>query len=501
MRKIGCGSYGDVFLDKDANEAIKKCSHEDGRNIWAGNLREMDILRRCGDHPNIVSLRRVSFDKDKESDHNKLALHLQYYPMNLDDFILTFKEKRLDLSTIRVIMVQILMGLEYLHINKIIHRDMKPNNILINPDTLEVALCDFGMADIRMRYRKAETEVTSPMFRAPEIFEEKRYSYEVDMWAVGLIFHYMLQGDYPYAYPNKEDREATARIKILKRTLNLLDAEDIEKRKEIHEEITNLRNKIKELVLSRIKKINVKETFKVRHTFRNLLIGLLQEDPNKRWTASQSLSSSFFDTVREKYIDSVHEKFKPVPIKLRKISFEDIPERKWISKYTMKYVSDNSEIDSDNLYPVVFHGIDIFEKYLASIRSDDDSCSKKSLGKYLSEQETYLFLYTCFYMAHKYYAITEIPLDFEDFFPEELITDISMEKAEEFEEYLLSKILDHWFFELTLYEIVEDLVNNPEPSDYYKTLKEYLIISQRTKNYNSYRTLYNEHFFKKSVIN
>lgn len=500
MRKIGCGSYGDVFLDKEANEAIKKCSHEDGRSIWAGNLREMDILRRCGNHPNIVSLRRVTFDKEKELSHNKLALHLQYYPMNLDDFIMTFKECRLDLSTIRIIMVQILMGLEYLHINKIIHRDIKPNNILINPETLEVALCDFGMADIRMRYRKAEVEVTSPMFRAPEIFKEKRYSYEVDMWAVGLIFHYMLQGEYPYHYPSTEDKAATARIKTLKKVLGALDSEDIEKRKEVLEEINEIRTKLKELVLSKIEEINLKKTFRTNYVFKNLLMGLLQEDPNKRLTASQALSSPFFDSVKEKYIDDVRKEFTPIPLKLRKISFENIPERKWISKYTMKYVSDNLEIDSDNLYPIVFHGLDIFEKYLASIKSDD-SCSKKSLGKYLNEQETYLFLYTCFYMAHKYYAVTEIPLDFEDFFPEELITDLSMEKAEEFEEYLLSKTLDYWFFDLTLYEIAEERINNPEPSDYYKILKEYLIVTQKTKNYNSYRTLYNEYFFKKSVIN
>ena len=75
------------------------------------------------------------------------------------------------------ILVQIFLGLEYLHSHKIIHRDLKPDNILINPETLEVAICDFGMADINMKYQVSETKVTSPIYRAPEVFL-KKYSYE-----------------------------------------------------------------------------------------------------------------------------------------------------------------------------------------------------------------------------------------------------------------------------------------------------------------------------------
>lgn len=488
MEELGDGTFGRVFLDNDKGEAVKKCFHETTNTIWSGNLREMDILRRCGNHPNIVSLLRVSFDKEENPEHNKLMLHLQPYPTNLDKFISSY-EGRFDMSTIRIITVQLLMGLEYLHINRIVHRDIKPANILINPETLEVVLCDFGMAHIRMRYRQGETEVTSPAYRAPEIYKEKKYSYEADIWAVGLILYYMIQGTFAYDYPNIEEKRSTKKINKLKEIL--LKTEDVEKRKNIREEIQTIKDELRDLVLSRIEKMNIKKSFNARYPFRNLLIGLLQEDANRRLSARQALDLPFFDSVREKYIDNVRKNFPIVSPKMKKISFQDIPERKWISKYTMKYVADNSDIDLENLYPVVFHGLDIFEKYLSYIRSTET----------LSEQETYLFLHTCFYISHKYYAVTLIPLEVEDFYPEELLSDDMIKKAEEFEEFMISKILDYSIFDMTLYEIVEERINNPDSSEYYKTLKEYLTLSQNTKKYNSYREMYLEHFFKKSVIN
>lgn len=493
MRKLGSGTYGNVFLDEVTNEAIKKCYHEDSRNIWAGNLREMDIVKRFGKHPNIVSLHRVTLDSSKDLHYNKLALHLQQYPTNLIRYISQQKGSKIDLTSSRIIIVQILMGLEYLHSNKIVHRDIKPDNILIDPSTLEVVLCDFGMSDIRMLYRKSDTKVTSPLFRAPEVLKEKRYSYEVDIWAAGLIFYRLLMGEYPYTYPLKEDREAEAKLKELHDKLR--ECSDDEEN-EIRDQIKKIRDKISKLILDEVQKIDIKKSFNAKYSYRNLLMGLLQEDPHKRLTATQALASPFFDSVRQKYIDNVRKEFPPVFIKLRKLSFEPLPERKWISKYTMKYISDSKDLDADVIYPIIFHGLDIFEKYLTYCKSQN-IISKKSTGKYLSEQETYLFLYACFYIAHKYYAITQVPFDFEDFFPQDLMTDHSMREAEKFEEYILSKVLDYQIFECTLYEIAEDMINNPQTSDYYKILKEYLALTQKVQDHNSYRSMYREHFFKK----
>lgn len=502
MEKIGHGSYGNVFFDESTNEAVKKCYHEDSRDIWAGNIREMDILKRCGGHPNIVTLNSVGIESTKDLEHNKLILRLKYYSHNLQSFMSKFKDNRVDISTIRIIIVQILLGLEYIHANKIIHRDLKPDNILINPDTLEVAICDFGMSEIFMRYKKSDSKVTAPLYRAPEVFKELYYSAEVDIWAVGLVFFSMIHGDCPYTYPLNREKKLLDKIHTLNSELNKTYDEERSpeisaKRRVLERKIKELKESIKSAILKEISTIDVKKMFSPKFAFRKLLEGLLREDPNKRMTATQALEDSFFDSVRAKYINTARSEHPPIPMKLQKLNIEDIPERKWISKYTMKYISENSDNDC---YPVVFHGLDIFEKYLHSCRVKGLLASR-SLGKYLNEKETYLYLYTCFYISHKFYAITEIPLDFEDFFPEDLAIDSNMEKAEDFEEYMLTDIINFKFFEYTLYEVAEEMINSPDTSDYYKILREYLSVTQKTQDYNSYRSLYREHILQKYQMN
>lgn len=493
MDVVGAGTYGEVYHDKSSGEAIKKCFHEDTRNVWAGNIREMDILRRCGSHPNIVSLYGVQVNNIKNIKYNKLSLRLKYYPTNLEKFASTYKNGRIDITTIRIITAQLLIGLEYLHANKIIHRDLKPDNILINPTNLEVAICDFGMSEIIMRYKKSDPKVTAPLYRAPEVFRERYYSDEVDLWAVGLVLFWMIYGEYPYNYPLEKEKKMTKQIETLTKKLKKCRSSE---KKVIQKDIQEIKESITNMILDEISKIDIKKTFSSRLGFRKLLEGLLQEDPNKRLTATKALEDPFFDPVRIKYIDSVRQEFKPLPIKLQKLSIEGLPERKWIQKYTLKYATDFKEYD---IYPIIFHGLDIFEKYLHFCR-DRDHEKDRTTGKYLNESEVFLYLYTCFYLVHKFYAVTEVALDFEEFFPEELLNDQNMCKAEEFEEFMIFKVLDFRIFNYTLYEITEEMLNNPIDNDYYKILNEYLNITQSVteiKNYNSYRDLYRQHIMHK----
>lgn len=248
-----------------------------------------------------------------------------------------------------------------------------------------------------------------------------------------------------------------------------------------------------------IKTIDIRKTFPGNYPFKNLLMGLLQIEPRQRLSATEALKSNFFNSVRHTYIDATHKEFPLKTLIMRKIYFEDIPERKWMTKYTFKYIRENPDVSPENLYPVIFHGLDLFEKYLYYLMMGEFTRDDSSSGKYISERETYLYLYTCFYLAHKYYAVTLIPYDFEEFFPDDLLTMELMEKAEEFERYLLEEVIDYKVFDYTLYEITEEMINNPQENDYNKILKEYLTVSQTTKKFNSYRSLYRETFFKKTL--
>lgn len=499
MKKLGSGSYGTVFHDPDSDTAIKRCFHEGSRHIWMGNLREIDILVRCGEHPNIVSIKDVTVE-DEDEEFNKATLHMEYYETNLHHFMKKHRDSQIETEVVRKIMVQILLGLEYLHANKIIHRDLKPDNILINTDTYDVAICDFGMADINMKYQPAEKKVTSPMYRAPEVFLKKHYSYEIDSWAAGIIFYQMLYQEYPFEYPRKNIKDLENEVDDL--TNKCEKEKNKTKRNKLIDQIEDKKLQIDNIIYNSISEGNIRKRFRSRQPYHNLLLNLLEIDPRKRCSIGQALENGFFIPVMEEYIAPTRKEFPPSPMVLNHISIEKIHERKWIDKYTSQFVSENKGLNCEILFPMVFHGIDLFERYLTFCRRHGSDLSKESLtkGKYLNEQETYLYLYTCFYIAHKYYSVTTYPFNFEDFFPRDIMSDSTMKKAEEFELFLLSTVIKYRIFNCTFYELEEEINNAPTERDYYRLLKNYLHTTQHLEKevtyYTSYRAMQREHSFR-----
>lgn len=495
MKKLGSGSYGSVFYDSDTNSAVKRCYHEGNRRIWMGNLREIDILVRCGNHPNIVSIKNIKVFDDDE--FNKVNLYMEKYDSNLHSFMKKYKEEQIEIDVIRKILVQIFLGLEYLHSHKIIHRDLKPDNILINPETLEVAICDFGMADINMKYQVSETKVTSPIYRAPEVFLKKKYSYEIDSWAVGIIFYKMLYQEFPFEYPDDTINKIEKEIAYLNNEYS--NEKNNAKKNKIIRKIDDKKAEIDNAIYNSINVDSIRKRFRIKQSYHNLLLSLLEIDPRKRCSISQALSNQFFNSVSKTYIIPTRSEFPPSPLSLNRVFIEKIPERKWIEKYTMKFTTENRDLSCENLFPIVFHGLDLFERYLMFCKKNDNSKKTLKDGKYLNEQETFLYLYTCFYISHKYYSVSYYAYDFEDFFPEEITTDSTMEKAETFEMFLISNVVNYEIFHCTLYELEEEINTSPTFSDYYNLLKNYLHttkeLEQDIEYYTSYRAMSRKHTF------
>jgi serine/threonine protein kinase len=95
-------------------------------------------------------------------------------------------------------MRQILEGLKHLHEHSIIHRDMKPDNMLLNHKG-EVKIIDFGMARttdlsyLHPQFKQMTQSVTTPIYKAPEVYlSQKLYNDKVDVWACGLVFYELL---------------------------------------------------------------------------------------------------------------------------------------------------------------------------------------------------------------------------------------------------------------------------------------------------------------------
>jgi serine/threonine protein kinase len=458
MKRIGSGMYGNVYLDGDT--AVKRCFYECKPNGML-NLREMDVMHRLKGHPYIVYLQKVGISNpekitDPEDENRgklleKISLVMELMPTNLQKAVP--KDKGMSIDEVRRIMAQILVALEYMHINRIFHRDLKPDNILYDPETGKINLCDFGMCGLEMNYSKLELEVTSLMYRAPEVFCKKRYSAHIDLWAVGCIMYFLLTGSPLINIPSDKTPD-----------------EDIIKMQ---------------------KEVSSKKLFKSRFEYRTLLEGLLKIDPRDRLSATQALKSRFFDPVRAELIDPVRKDFPVEEIILERVTMDYLPERKWIKETINDFLT---RFDEDDLcvYPVIFHGLEFFERYLSWARENQPSLPHGSpdSGRYLKKIETMLYLNACLFIAHKYYSVVYPVYEWEQFFPEELRTAELAAKAEEFEEFIITEVLDYSLFRFTLYEIAEWFIETPSYKHYLQILKIYLNVS--SWNNGTYRRMFRE---------
>ena len=196
LERLGNGTYGTVFKVKktSSNEilAVKKFNMEkelDG--IPSTALREIAILKQLN-HPNIVSVKDLAFGEH----HIELCLEYCTYDLKkLMDHLLKTDKASYNNSFIQNMMYQIIQGVEYLHCNKIFHRDLKPQNILVS-DAYIAKLADFGLSRVySIPLRPYTKEILTLWYRAPEmLLGVNTYSIGLDMWSIGCIFVEMFFG-------------------------------------------------------------------------------------------------------------------------------------------------------------------------------------------------------------------------------------------------------------------------------------------------------------------
>ena len=134
-------------------------------------------------HPNVVELKEVLFSKDQ------LYLVFEYLEYDLKKYMKK-KGAALPPEQTQSFLYQILQSLVFLHSNRIFHRDLKPQNLLISEDGKTIKLADFGLARAFGLPIKTYThEVVTLWYRCPEILlSAKHYSLGVDLWSTGCIF-------------------------------------------------------------------------------------------------------------------------------------------------------------------------------------------------------------------------------------------------------------------------------------------------------------------------
>ncbi|KAH0508654.1 Glycogen synthase kinase-3 beta [Microtus ochrogaster] len=192
---IGNGSFGVVYQAKlcDSGElvAIKKVL-QDKRF----KNRELQIMRKL-DHCNIVRLRYFFYSSGEKKDEVYLNLVLDFVPETVYRVARHYSRAKQTLPVIyvKLYMYQLFRSLAYIHSFGICHRDIKPQNLLLDPDTAVLKLCDFGSAKQLVRGEPNVSYICSRYYRAPElIFGATDYTSSIDVWSAGCVLAELLLG-------------------------------------------------------------------------------------------------------------------------------------------------------------------------------------------------------------------------------------------------------------------------------------------------------------------
>lgn len=191
LEKLGEGTYATVFKGTSnlvpGYIALKEIRLEQEEGAPCTALREVSLLKDLK-HNNIVNLFDIIFDK------TTLTLVFEYVDKDLKQYM-DDCANILSMNNVRLFLFQLLRGLEFCHSKKILHRDLKPQNLLIN-DRGELKLADFGLARIKSFPTKTYShEVVTLWYRPPDVLlGSTEYSTPIDIWAVGCIFFEMACG-------------------------------------------------------------------------------------------------------------------------------------------------------------------------------------------------------------------------------------------------------------------------------------------------------------------
>ncbi|XP_055513193.1 cyclin-dependent kinase 6-like [Leucoraja erinacea] len=199
LAEIGEGAYGKVYKARDLENngkcvALKRITvQRTPEGIPLIVIREVAWLKQLAlfDHPNIIRLFDVELDHQMDQ-AMKVTLVFELIEQDLCVFLTKVQEPGLPPNKVKDMIRQLFRGLDFLHSNRVVHRDLKPQNILVS-NKGQVKLADFGLARVYSFNMALTPVVVTLWYRAPEVLLYSRYTAAVDMWSAGCIFAEILQ--------------------------------------------------------------------------------------------------------------------------------------------------------------------------------------------------------------------------------------------------------------------------------------------------------------------
>ncbi|KAI3860226.1 hypothetical protein MKW98_031896 [Papaver atlanticum] len=193
VRKVGRGKYSEVFEGINTNNN-ERCVIKILKPVKKKKIkREIKILQNLCGGPNIIKLLDIVRDK-----HSKTP-SLVFEHVNSTDFKVLYPT--LTDNDIRYYIYELLKALDYCHSQGIMHRDVKPHNVMIDHEQRKLRLIDWGLAEFYHPGKEYNVRVASRYFKGPELLVDLQdYDYSLDMWSLGCMFAGMIFRKEPFFY-------------------------------------------------------------------------------------------------------------------------------------------------------------------------------------------------------------------------------------------------------------------------------------------------------------
>lgn len=297
---IGSGSFGVVYQAQIAETgemvAIKKV-YQDKRY----KNRELQMLKELN-HPNVIKMRQAFYSPGDKPDETYLNVVMDYIPDTLSRVIRQYYKAKtqMPLIILKLYAYQMLRSLAYIHAIGICHRDIKPQNVLVDSNTQVLKMCDFGSAKKLVKGEPNVSYICSRYYRAPElIFGATEYTTAIDVWSTGCVIAELILGQPLFPGESAVDQI----VEIIK----ILGTPNKNQILAMNPEYTEHRFPI-------IKAYPWQKVFKNKtlpDDFYDLIGKLLTYEPHLRAKPLKTLTHPFFDELRDK--NALLPNGKPLP--------------------------------------------------------------------------------------------------------------------------------------------------------------------------------------------
>lgn len=266
--------------------ALKEINLDSEEGTPSTAIREISLMKEL-DYENIVTLYDVIHTE------NKLTLVFEYMDKDLKKYMEVHgNQGALDLKVVKLFMFQLLKGIMFCHDNRVLHRDLKPQNLLIN-NKGELKLGDFGLARaFGIPFNTFSNEVVTLWYRAPDVLLGLRaYTTSIDIWLAGCIFAEMCTGK--PLFPGTANEDQLMKIFRLMGTPNERNWPGVLQYAEYKSNWQNFPAQDLRRIVPNLDLVGI-----------NLLLLLLQMRPEARITARQALQHPWFHEITNPQIQS-----------------------------------------------------------------------------------------------------------------------------------------------------------------------------------------------------